>query len=129
MAEDNNRFRASPWSTSPVLMTVVVTIGLAVLGAFWQLSDPRFEIRDIKSNYLTIREHQEFQARLDRDIKRLETMEADQNANFVTKREMDNLMKMQEQQNADIRTALAALANALHQHEHDDFLMKNGIGK
>lgn len=62
----------SPQKASPLAITVVVTVGLAVLAAFWQLSDPRSEIKTIREGYLSVREHNEFAARIAADIKRLE---------------------------------------------------------
>lgn len=62
----------TPYKASPLTITIVVTVGLAVLAAFWQLSDPRNEIKNIREGYLSVREHNEFAARIAADIKRLE---------------------------------------------------------
>jgi hypothetical protein len=43
-----------------------------MVGGFWSLADPRSEIRDIKSNYLTLREHESFVRRFEADVTRVE---------------------------------------------------------
>jgi len=110
--------------SSPVVITVIVTIGLAVLGAFWQLSDPRSEIKrlneDLHSNYLTIREHQEFQARIAKDISRLEAEQILQNQSLVQRSEADAIQKLRDQQINDLRSGIELLTKAFHDHEHDD---------
>lgn len=62
-------------STSQLIITVgLTTLGAAgaVVAAFWSLADPRSDIANIRTNYLTLREHAAFEVRVARDIARLE---------------------------------------------------------
>lgn len=109
---------------------IVITTGIgfmgAVLLAFWQLADPRAEIktlRDLVNNqYLTIREHVEFSAKVQRDLDRLsaeQTRQVSTDAFNAWKIEHDAAHK-------DLQKRIEALQLQLHQHERDDRAWFNG---
>jgi hypothetical protein len=54
-------------------ISAAIALGLALITAFWSLADPRAEIKDIKSTYLTLREHEEFVTRFNADLTRAES--------------------------------------------------------
>jgi hypothetical protein len=62
---------------------------IAIIGGFWQLADPRAELRDIKTNYLSLREHDEFVRRFTADIARIERENREQDSQLVTKGQFD----------------------------------------
>lgn len=159
MADDHPR---TPFSTVAIaVITITITIGLAVLGAFYTLIDPRGDIKrltdDLHSNYLTIREHNEFQVRVARDILRVEEENARQNQNAVTngtfqawkqerdgvimslqkrvdeavsKNSADEIWRQRRAEIDDIQRRIEALAVRLHEHEREDrVLTTNGRGE
>ena len=69
--------------------TATVVIGIAVISAFWMLSDPRTEIRSIKDNYLQLREHEEFKSRVDRTFQQLADQNHQQEEKFLSRNEFD----------------------------------------
>jgi predicted nucleic acid-binding Zn-ribbon protein len=56
------------------IISGIVVIGLAIVGAFWALADPRSEIKDIKARYLTVREHLDLVNRINTDIERIDQL-------------------------------------------------------
>ena len=96
MPESNGRNNL----TNPIIVTIIVTVGLAVLAAFWQLSVPRNDIKtlrdDLRNNYLTIREHEEFIRRVTADLVRVEQENRDQNEHNATKAQLENHEKSDE---------------------------------
>lgn len=139
---------SSPYTTQ-IVATGVVTIGLAILAAFWAYADPRAEIRSIKDNYLTVREHQEFQTRVARDITRLEQENKHQVGNDTFKAwkdERDGVIAeiqrrlnehvtreesaQRDKQIAELEKQIAELRTQFHEHERDDrIISKNGSGR
>src|SRR5512143_29950 len=80
-----------PSSNNPLwqmVLSAAIALGLALLAAFWALADPRQEIKDIKTNYLTLREHEEFVKRFTADIGRIEQTNRDQALQLATKVEV-----------------------------------------
>lgn len=55
-----------------VIVSAALVLGLAIIAAFWALADPRADIRDIKSSYTTLREHNDLITRMDSNFKRIE---------------------------------------------------------
>lgn len=68
---------------------IVLTIGpmIAIGAGFWSLADPRSELRQIKLDYLTIREHMEFATRTSKDIEHLQQDSIAQAERFLSTRE------------------------------------------
>ena len=135
-------------SSSPSLATAIISIlvvvSLAVLGAFWQLSDPRGDIKDIRANYLTVREHNEFTTRIARDVARIEEENNRQNARMLAAETFQAWEKENAATVAEInkrlddkvsRSDIEALSRQvevlfrmMHEHERDDRLL-NGAGQ
>lgn len=63
-----------PYSINSLLPMIISTlvVVLTVAGGFWSLADPRSDLKAIRESYLTLREHEEFVARFNKDITRLE---------------------------------------------------------
>lgn len=58
-----------------IVASSVIAVGVAMLSVFWSLADPRADIKALRAeftNYLTIREHNEFRERVHQDRLRLE---------------------------------------------------------
>ena len=60
-----------------VLISGGIIVILAIIGVVWGLADPRSEIKEIKTNYLTLREHEEFVRRFNSDILRLQNEQSE----------------------------------------------------
>lgn len=67
----------------PIIISTVVVM-LTIAGGFWSLADTRPDLKDIRINYLTLREHEEFVTRFNKDIQRLESENQRQNDQFQT---------------------------------------------
>lgn len=76
MASRNGHYYDNGKSGGPVVWQVAVSaaiaVGMAALTAFWSMADPRSEIKEIKSSYLSLREHNEYRSGVRRDIDRLD---------------------------------------------------------
>ena len=69
-------------------ISAAIALGLALLAAFWALADPRADIKEIKNNYLTLREHEEFVRRFTADLARVEQDNRLQNSEMATRSEV-----------------------------------------
>jgi hypothetical protein len=79
MAED----RGVIGTNMPLIVSTMVLL-LTILGGFWSLADPRGELKSIRDSYLTVREHEEFVHRFNKDITRIETENRLQEEHFQT---------------------------------------------
>lgn len=77
--------RPEPSLWQIIVVTLVPLI--AVVGGFWSLADPRTDIRQIKLDYLTLREHLEFAQRATKDIERLQSENVAQQQSLISVRE------------------------------------------
>lgn len=95
MANGSGRLE-SVWQ---VVIATISAVFLLVAG-FWYLADPRqaiaelrsfftAEIKDIRGNYLSIREHEAFITRHTNDIQRVEKENADERKELVSRREFE----------------------------------------
>src|SRR4051812_38179868 len=55
-----------------------IALLIAMFTGFWSLADPRGELKNIRENYLTLREHIEFASRLQLDTVRLDKVNNEQ---------------------------------------------------
>ena len=62
---------------------------VAIIGGFWSVADPRSELRDIKTSYLTLREFEGFVRRFETDITRVETASRQQISDVAKKADLD----------------------------------------
>jgi hypothetical protein len=90
--------RADFWQIG---LSAMIATGLALLAAFWALADPRADIKEIKNNYLTLREHDEFVRRFTSDINRVEQTNREQAGEMARKVEVES----HDRADADMRTA------------------------
>lgn len=79
-----------------------IALIVAVLAGFWSLADPRSDLKNIRDTYLSLREHNEFTARVLLDVTRIEKVNAEQWNDLLTLREW-NVWKGQN----DISTGLS----------------------
>ncbi len=106
----------------PLVISTIVVL-LTIMGGFWSLADPRSELKNIRENYLTIREHQEFQNRVTRDILRLES----ENQLQASKAELEAIVKERRTELDAIHKELAHIMDLIHQHERDDTKFKQNL--
>lgn len=61
--------------TRPNWQMVLGAVGLvlAIMGGLWSITDPRGDIKDIRTNYLSLREHEEFVRRFNSDLGKVES--------------------------------------------------------
>lgn len=104
------------------VITILIMIGVAVLGAFYTLIDPRSDIKDIRASYLSLREHLAFETRVARDIVRLEG----ENAKQVSRDEFMGVARARDAQIETLTREITELQAELHQHERDDRAL-NGL--
>jgi hypothetical protein len=62
---------------------------VTMIGGFWSLADPRNDIRDIKTSYLTLREFEGFVRRFETDVTRVETASRQQISDVAKKADLD----------------------------------------
>ncbi len=102
---------------TPIIISTVVVV-LTIIGGFWSLADPRTELKAIRDNYLTIREHQEFQNRVTRDIQRLEA----ENQVQASKTELNAVVTERRAELDKLHKDVEELLRLFHEHERDDRL-------
>jgi hypothetical protein len=93
----------------------IVVLG-AIAAGFWQLADPRQDIKDTKANfnnYLTLREHEEFVRRFTSDITRIESVNLIQTRAMVTKSEAEAHAKADAAQSHAVELRLDAMQRQL----------------
>ena len=105
MASSENGKLHFSWSI--VASTMVLLI--AIVGGFWQLADPRADIKDIKSQYLSLREHEEFVRRFQADVSRVEKVNTEQSRNMATKSELAAQLHANEMVNATLMKRIDAM--------------------
>jgi hypothetical protein len=110
--------RPAWWQT--IAPTVILLI--AIVAGFWQLADPRADIKDIRLSYLSLREHEEFVRRFQSDIARIETEQRDQNHLMATKTEMTAQLHAAEQVTSMIQKRIDDL-----QHQVDLLVQRSLI--
>jgi hypothetical protein len=64
-----------------------IALLIAMFAGFWSLADPRGELKTIRESFLTLREHNEFAARVQLDTVRLDKVNGEQWRELVTMRE------------------------------------------
>jgi len=101
-----------------IIVVCLTTLGAAgaVVGAFWSLADPRAEVRAIRENYLTLREHEEFVRRFNSDIARIEG----ENRTQISRTEVETVWKRRAAELAEMHKQLDDLRGELQLHERDD---------
>lgn len=76
----------------PIIISTAVVM-LTIVGGFWSLADPRAELKNIRDNYLSIREHEEFVRRFDRDVERLDHLQVQLHRDKLDTTTAENLHK------------------------------------
>jgi len=99
-----------------IVISAGIALSLALLAAFWALADPRAEIKNIRENFLTIREHNEFQARVKSDISRLE----DENRHQVRREEFEGRLGQILREHDAFRREIEALRDRMTEHARED---------
>jgi len=122
---------ASSKNLSPIVVSLIGTGIIGVLAAFWQLSDPRADIKSIRDTYLTLREHTEFAQRFTRDVARLEEEQRAQNVSIDTKVSKDVAAEVWKQRDlpvaalheqiVDLSRRLEVLTQQVQEHERADY--------
>jgi uncharacterized phage infection (PIP) family protein YhgE len=96
----------------PSGLTNSLFLAIAVVGGFWALADPRGDIAGIKSNYLTIREHDEFKGSMAVEISRLDTEITRVEDEDVTKTDASLAKSAVDNRTADIQRQIDEIVNA-----------------
>ncbi len=55
----------------PIIISTMLLL-FAIIGAFWSVADPRKDLDQIRKNYLTVREHEQFVMQSEKDSNRLD---------------------------------------------------------
>ncbi len=108
-----------------VAPAVIATV-VSLVAAFWSLADPRNEIRRIETDYLQIREHNEFRDRVRQDLERIEQENVRQNKVGLTRHEAMEVWAQRRSELDEMRRRIDALTEALARHERDDRLLDKG---
>lgn len=64
-----------------------IALLIAMFTGFWSLADPRGELKTIRESYLSLREHNEFAARVQMDVVRVDKVNNEQWRELLTMRE------------------------------------------
>lgn len=73
-----------------IIVSVALAVGIGLIGMFWSLADPRSDIKDIKNNYVTLREHNDLVTRMTDGFRRLEAESVEQRKELATKVETES---------------------------------------
>src|SRR4051812_45038458 len=69
-----------------IINSGAIALLIAIMAGFWSLADPRGEIKSIRDNYLSLREHNVFAERLQQDIARIDKAMNELNTGSVAQR-------------------------------------------
>lgn len=118
-SDDGSSSSAKPLTRFTFLQVAIsagVVLALALVAAFWALADPRSEIKSIRENFLTIREHNEYRDAVKEDLRRIEQ----NNGAKINRTEVQAVWDLRSREIETMHRDIEHLRQEMHEHVRDD---------